>query len=33
MILIGRLQGVAIPQQRAHGLTEAVLVGFLSPVI
>lgn len=33
MILIWRLQMVAISQQRAHGLTEAVLVGLLGAVI
>lgn len=33
MILIWRFQVVAIPQQRAHGLTEAVLIGFLGAVI
>lgn len=33
MILIRRLQAVAVPQQRAHSLTEAVLIGFLGSVI
>lgn len=33
MVLVRRLQTVAIPQQRPHGLSEAVLVGLLGSVI
>lgn len=33
MVLIRRLQAVAVPQQRAHSLAEAVLIGFLGSVI
>lgn len=33
MVLIWCFQVVTVPQQRAHGLAEAVLVGFLGSVI
>lgn len=33
VVLVGRLQAVAVPQQRAHCLPEAVLVGLLGSVV
>lgn len=33
VVLVGRLQAVPVPQQRAHRLPQAVLVGLLGSVV